>query len=414
MWARVRLKIGWRDLAFALGAAAAGGDRDRLQRELEAFWSPGGDAIACFSVRSGFDLLLQAMLAEGRLIPGDEVMFTALNVKQMVRIVERLGLVPVPVDLDLADMSPRPMALGRAASDRSRVLVVAHLFGARMDLAPVAAFADAHGLLLVEDCAQAYRGGAYRGSPLAAAHMFSFGPIKTQTCLGGAMLTVADATLLGRMRALQAGYPVQSNRAQAKRALKFAALKALLSRPAFGLVAWWFGRRGRDYDAAVSDGVRDVAKQKTPKQLRRRCSTGLLRLMVRRLRQDVGTELAERTRLGRAMGQAIGDAALQPGGAAANHDYWVFAAVVENPAACIAALRRVGFDAANLPRSEAVAPPTGRPRLRARVAEALLQRLIVLPCYPGMPLAAVERAAATLRDAAVRPSLPEATSEVAE
>lgn len=408
MWSRVRLKIGWGDLAFALAAAVRGGDRNRLQRRLEAYWSAGDDAIACFSVRSAFDLLLQAMLADGRLAEGDEVLFSALNVKQMPRIVQRLGLVPVPVDLDLADMSPTPAALAAAVSPRAKVLVAAHLFGARIDMDRMAAFAQAHDLFLVEDCAQAYRGDAYRGHGGADAHLFSFGPIKTQTCLGGAVATVADAALLDRMRRIQADYPVQSNRAQAKRALKFALLKLLLSRPVFGAVAWFFGRKGKSYDDAVSDGVRDVAKQKTPKQLRRRCSAALLRLMTRRLRQDVTAEIGERIRLGRALGRRIGPAALEPAEQALDHDYWVFAAVVENPAACIAALRARGFDAASLPRSEAIAAPADRPHLAPVVAATALDRLIVLPCYPGMPLAAVEAEADILRDIAEAPIFPRA------
>ena len=60
MWARVKLKVDWSDILYTTIAGMRGGDVDLLQRDLETFWSPKGDAIACFSVRSGFDLLLQA------------------------------------------------------------------------------------------------------------------------------------------------------------------------------------------------------------------------------------------------------------------------------------------------------------------------------------------------------------------
>ncbi len=406
MWARVKLKIDWPDIAFTWLAGARGGDAAALQRNLEAFWSPDGDAIACFSVRSGFDLLLQAMMAEGRLAAGDEVMFSALNVKQMVRAVERLGLIPVPVELDLADMSPRMDAAEKALTPRSKVFVVAHLFGARLDLAPAATFAKAHGLLLAEDCAQAYDGPANRGSELADVTMFSFGPIKTKTCLGGAMLRVRPAELRARMRAIQATYPLQSNSDQAKRALKFAGLKILISRPVFALLDLYFRWKGKSYDEGVSNAVRDVAKQKTPKQLRRRCSAALLRLMLRRLRQDVGPELAERTRLGRKLRDLVKDAGVLPATNAAYHDYWVFPIIVENPSETIAALRAAGFDACDLPRSEAIAPPEGRESLRAVVAEKTLQNLIVLPCYPEMTDSAIEAQAEAFRKVARPATLP--------
>lgn len=413
MWARVKLKIDWSDIGYTLVAAARGGDPMRLQRELEAFWSPKGDAIACFSVRSGFDLLLQAMMAEGRLAPGDEVMFSALNVKQMVRAVERLGLVPVPVDLDLEDMAPRMDAAALAVTPKSKVFVVAHLFGARLDLAPAAAFARRHGLLLAEDCAQAYDGPANRGSDLADVAMFSFGPIKTKTCLGGGLLTVRSPELLARMRELQAAYPFQTNRDQGKRALKFAALKIVTSRPVFWLLDRYFRMKGRSYDEGVSNAVRDVAKQKTPKQLRRRCSPALLRLLARRLRQDVAPELAERMRLGSKLRESVEDVALLPAGGARYHDYWVFPAIVENPSETIAKLRRAGFDACDLPRSEAIAPPVGREHLQAVVAEKVLENLIVLPCYPEMPDGAIEAQAQVFRSVAKQPHMPRALAKPA-
>lgn len=399
MWARVKLKVDWSDIIYTVISGMRGGDVDVLQRDLEAFWSPKGDAIACFSVRSGFDLLLQAMLADGRLNEGDAILFSALNVKQMVRAVERLGLVPVPVELDLGDMRPRMDAAARAADGRAKVFVVAHLFGARMDLEPVSAFTKEHDLLLVEDCAQAYD-GVYRGSPLSDVAMFSFGPIKTKTCLGGGLLTVSDENLLAQMRRIQATYPVQENKAHVKRALKFGALKIATSRVVFGAVAMACRLMGRDYDAAMSNAVRDVAKQKTPKQLRMRCSPALLKLLRRRLSQEVATELAERTRQGKLLRGLLDDYAVLPAGAAKYHDYWVFAAIVENPNDVIQALRRDGFDACDLPRSEAIAPPEGREDLRAHIAETLLTNLVVLPCYPGMSDATLKRQAETFRKVA--------------
>ncbi len=407
MWARVKLKIDWSDLWFTLRAARRGGDADRLQQELEAFWSPRGDALACISVRSGYDLLLQAMMADGTLEAGDEIMFSALNIKQMVRVTERLGLVPVPVDLNLADMSPRMDAAERAVGPRTKAFVVAHLFGARVDLGPVAVFARKHGLLLVEDCAQAYDGPANRGSAVADVAMFSFGPIKTKTCLGGAMLTVRRPDLLARMRSIQATYPRQENRDQAKRALKFAALKIVISKPVFRLIDLAFRLRGKSYDEGVSNAVRDVAKQKTPKQLRRRCSAALLELMLRRLRQDVAPELRERMRLGGRLRAAVDGAAILPATASRYHDYWVFPAIVENPAETIAAMRKAGFDACDLPRSEAIAPPPGREDLRAVVAEKTLTNLIVLPCYPEMPDREIDRQAEAFRRVARPAEMPQ-------
>ena len=57
MWSRTRLDIGWSDIAFGAWQCLVPPDRRNLEREIERYWSPEGDAIVCFSVRSGFDLL---------------------------------------------------------------------------------------------------------------------------------------------------------------------------------------------------------------------------------------------------------------------------------------------------------------------------------------------------------------------
>lgn len=403
MWARVKLDIGWSDLAYALWAAARGGDQRAAQAALEAAWSSEGAAIACISLRSGFDLMLQAMLETGDLAPGDEVLFSALNVKQMVRIVERLGLTPVPVDLDLADMSPRLDLAAAAAGTRARVFVVAHLFGARIDMAPIAGFARRRGLLLVEDCAQAYAGPAYQGDADADVSMFSFGPIKTRTALGGGVLIVRPLALRARMRAIQNRYPAQPAWGQATRTLKFAALKALTSRPLFGLATRALAWRHGDYDAPLADAVRGVARQKTPRELRRACSAGLSRLMLRRLRQDVGPTIAARRRLAGRLRAGLDGIIQSPGDGAERHDYWVFPLIAEDPARMVRAMRQAGFDAAGLPRSEAIRPPADRPELKAVAAERALAGLIVTPCYPGMDDRDIDAAAAALRAAVVTP-----------
>ena len=62
-----------------------------------------------------------------------EILYSALNVKGMVKIAERHGLQPVPVDLELDSMGPSLEALERAITPQSRAIVVAHLFGTRLD-----------------------------------------------------------------------------------------------------------------------------------------------------------------------------------------------------------------------------------------------------------------------------------------
>src|SRR3546814_4011443 len=118
-------------------------------------------------------------------------------------------------------MAPRLVLIERASGPNTRAIVVAHLFGARLDLDPVIELAHRKGLVVFEDCAQAFDGQAYKGHPESDVAMFSFGPLKTATALGGAILRVRDAGLRGKMGVIQDTYPVQPAGAYGKRVLKF-------------------------------------------------------------------------------------------------------------------------------------------------------------------------------------------------
>ena len=90
LWPRTRLQIGWSDLAAGALACATAGKRETLINRTESYWD-NDEALVCFSVRSGFDLLLQSL----DLQPDDEVIFSALNVKGMINIARRARGGPV-------------------------------------------------------------------------------------------------------------------------------------------------------------------------------------------------------------------------------------------------------------------------------------------------------------------------------
>lgn len=381
MWVRTQLKIGWPDLAAGAFACLMPPPRGAALRDVERYFADDGGTLAAFSVRSGFDLLLQAL----DLDPGDEVLFSALNVKGMVRIVKGAGLVAVPVDLDLASMGPSAEKLERAITPRTKVFVAAHLFGTRLDLDPLFALVRARGIVAVEDCAQAFNGRDYGGSDAADVSMFSFGPIKTATALGGALIRVRDRGLLPRMRDIQAKYPVQPNGKQLKRVLQFMGLKLVTLRPVLGAIYRYHRSKGEDYEDALADRVRDVAPLRSAKNLRQRPSAGMLALMRRRLTRFDKDSISLRTKRGERLRDLIGGAARMPAQGNAHHDYWVFPLLVDEPKRFIEGLRAAGFDAAGLPRSQHIAAPADRPELEPGVAAGVMRDLIVLPCYDTMP-----------------------------
>ena len=392
MWVRTQLKIGWRDLFAGLSYGLLPPNRAGEIARAESYF-PGADTIAAYSVRSGFDLLIQAL----GLQPGDEVIFSALNVKGMVRCVREAGLVPVPVDLDVGHMGPLLELLEAAITPRSRVFVAAHLFGARLDLDPLLALARSRGLVSVEDCAQAFNGRAYGGNLNADLNMFSFGPIKTATALGGALIRVRDPVLRQRMRQIQSAYPVQTDAKHMKRCLQFIGLKIVTARPVLAAIYRYYQRRGRDYEDSLAERVRDVAPLKTAKNLRYQPSATLLALLNRRLRKFDGAAIGLRTSKGERLRDRLNGAVLLPAQANPHHDYWVFPLLVAHPQAFIDGLRAEGFDAADLPRSQHIAAPADRPALEPATAAAAMRDLIVVPCYDAMPDSEIDRQAEVIR-----------------
>jgi perosamine synthetase len=393
MWVRTQLKIGWSDLLSGLAKSLRAQDRLAELRKVEAYFSDSGDTIAAYSVRSGFDLLLQAL----DLKPGDEVIFSALNVRGMVKIVKEAGLVPVPVDLDLAHMAPSVERLKAVITKRSRVFVAAHLFGTRLDLDPLFKLAKARGLVTVEDCAQAFNGRNYPGAAAADLNMFSFGPIKTATALGGALIRVKDEELRTRMRALQMQYPVQPEAKHRKRIEQFMGLKLITARPVLAAIYRFYQAKGQDYEDKLADRVRDVAPLKTAKNMRFQPSATMLHLMNRRLARFDMEQVSARQRKGERLSGLIGTSVVQPAQANAHHDYWVFPVLVSEPRKFIEALRREGFDAADLPRSQHISAPSDRPGLEPATAAGVMRDLIVVPCYEAMPDSELVRQAAVIR-----------------
>ena len=222
------------------------------------------------------------MLGQLGLPAGSEVLVSAVTIEDMVTILRHHGLVAVPMDVNPTDMSPSFKDIDRAITSRTKAMLIAHLFGTRLPLQPFAEKAQEHGLLLWEDCAQAFD-GRYAGHPEADAVMFSFGPIKTATALGGGLLRVRDRELLTRMRSAQETWPLSNNRSFVSRVARYAVLKFLSGRIAFRVFLAILKLLGRDPDRVLNSAVRNFPGDELIAQLRHRSPTAMLRLLARRL-----------------------------------------------------------------------------------------------------------------------------------
>lgn len=174
---------------------------DRFESEFAAFCGTK-HAITC---SNGTTALHLALVAAG-VKAGDEVLVSTLTNMASFFAVLYIGAKPIPVDIDRATLTMDPKDLEAKITKSSRAIMVVHLFGQPTEMDPVNALAKQHGLLVIEDCAEAH-GATYhdkRVGGLGTAGCFSFFANKILTTGEGGMITTDDDQLADKARNIKA------------------------------------------------------------------------------------------------------------------------------------------------------------------------------------------------------------------
>jgi dTDP-4-amino-4,6-dideoxygalactose transaminase len=169
-------------------------------------------AIAAYSgcahaigVSSGSDALLACLMAEG-IGPGDEVITTPYTFFATTGAIARLGATPVFVDIDPATYNLDPSQIPSKVTAKTRAIIPVHLYGQMAEMDPVMRVADEHGLVVIEDAAQAI-GAEYKGrraGSIGHYGCFSFFPSKNLGAAGdGGMVVTNDAQRAEKLRCLR-------------------------------------------------------------------------------------------------------------------------------------------------------------------------------------------------------------------
>lgn len=163
----------------------------------------GGDHA--IGVGSGTEALHLALEACG-VKPGDEVITVSHTAVATVAAIQLCGAKPVFVDIDPAHYTLDPARLEPAITENTRVVIPVHLYGQPADLDPITKIAHKHGILVLEDCAQAH-GAIYRDRRVGTwgdMACFSFYPTKNLGALGdGGMVVTSNSDLAERVRLLR-------------------------------------------------------------------------------------------------------------------------------------------------------------------------------------------------------------------
>lgn len=159
-------------------------------------------AVSC---ASGTDALHLALAAAG-IGPGDEVITSPFTFIATAEAIRYVGAEPVFVDIDPASFNLDPAAVEAAIGPRSRAVLPVHLFGQPADMPALMRLAEAHGLTVIEDCAQSF-GATVDGVQTGAfgvAGAFSFFPSKNLgACGDGGLVSTTDDGIAERLRALR-------------------------------------------------------------------------------------------------------------------------------------------------------------------------------------------------------------------
>jgi dTDP-4-amino-4,6-dideoxygalactose transaminase len=172
-------------------------------RELEEAFAAFVGAPHAVATSSGTTALHLALLAAG-IGDGDEVITVPFTFIASASVVLHADARPAFVDVRADDFCIDPALVEAAITPRTRAILPVSLYGQPADLPALSEIAERHGLLLVEDAAQAH-GAAVgeRRSGTWGIGCFSFYPTKNMTTGEGGMLTTADPDLAEQARLLR-------------------------------------------------------------------------------------------------------------------------------------------------------------------------------------------------------------------
>ena len=151
------------------------------------------------SVSNGTVALHLALMALG-IGKGDEVILPSLTYVASANAITYTGAIPVFADSLYESWQIDPEDIKRKITDKTRAIMVVHLYGQPCDMDPIMKIAREHDLFVVEDCAEAF-GSTYKGKCVGGfgdISAFSFYGNKTITTGEGGMVVTSDPVLYER------------------------------------------------------------------------------------------------------------------------------------------------------------------------------------------------------------------------
>lgn len=174
----------------ALKAKAISGFFGDYLPKFESSFSKFCDCKYGIAVSNGTTALHLALDTVG-IKKGDEVIVPAITNMATYFSVIYLGAKPVPVDINSDTFNINPSLIEKSITNKTKAIIVVHLFGMPVDMQPVMKIVKKYNLKLIEDCAEAH-GAKYKNKKVGSfgdIGCFSFYANKIITTGEGGMLT---------------------------------------------------------------------------------------------------------------------------------------------------------------------------------------------------------------------------------
>lgn len=175
-----------------------------------ASWLGVKEAVASTSGTSALHLAVAAINPN----PGDEIIVTPITDFGSVIPILAQNAVPVFADVAPDTWCTDPESIRANITDRTKAIMVVHLFGQPADMDPILEIAAEHGIPVIEDCSQAY-GATYKGKKagtMGTIGCFSLQQSKHITAGDGGITVTNDPDLALRMRLFSdKGWPREGN-----------------------------------------------------------------------------------------------------------------------------------------------------------------------------------------------------------
>ena len=159
----------------------------------------------CITVNSGTSALHVALLAHG-IKPGDEVITVPNTFVATTWAITYCGAKPVFVDVDPKTYLMNPDLIEQAITPKTKAILPVHLYGQPADMDTINKISKKHGLIVIEDAAQAHA-ATYNGKRIGGlgnTTCFSFYPGKNLGAYGeGGAVVTNDEKIAGHMRLLR-------------------------------------------------------------------------------------------------------------------------------------------------------------------------------------------------------------------